>query len=82
MSKRSQKKQPPTETPQTGPWIQMRTGLIIIAVTSVAMFVLTTVQVWGSMPPLEAIFWGLVYAALIWVAFLGMLFFNRLIGRK
>ncbi len=84
MAKNAKKKQAQTETPQTGtgPWIAMRTGLIVIAVTSVVMFILTTVQVWGTLPPLEAIFWGLFYAALVWAAFLGMLFFNRLIGRK
>ncbi len=82
MSKRSPKKQPPTETPQLGPWIQMRTGLIIIAITSVAMFVLTTMQVWEYMSPLEAIFWGFFYAALVWAAFLGMIFISRLLGRK
>ncbi len=82
MSKNSKKKQAAPAPPQTGPWIKMRTGLIIIAVTSIAMFALTIAQFWGTVTPLEAIFQGLVWAALVWAAFLGMLFINRLLGRK
>ncbi len=78
---KSKKKQTPAETPQYGPWMSMRTGLIVITVTSIAMAVLTTIQVWDTRPPFEAIFWGIVFGALIWAVFLGMLFFNRLMGR-
>ena len=59
----------------------MRAGLIIITITSIGMAVLTTIQTWDSRPPLQAILWGIVFGALIWAVFLGMLFFNRLTGR-
>ncbi len=64
------------------PWISMRTGSIVIAITSIVMAVLTTVQAWETKPPIEAILWGIFFGALIWVIFFGMLFFNRLMGRK
>ncbi len=78
---KSKKNKTPEETPQYGPWISMRTGLIVITITSIFMAVLTTVQVWDTRSPLEAIFWGIVFGAMIWAVFLGMLFFNRLTGR-
>jgi hypothetical protein len=82
VTKSSDKKQDKKETVQVGPWISMRTGLIIITLTSIGMAVLTAVQVWDTKPPLEAILWGLVYGALIWVIFFGMFFFNRWIRRR
>ena len=78
---KSKKNKTPEVTPQYGPWISMRTGLIVIAITSIFMAVLTTVQVWDTKPHLEAVFWGIVFGALIWAVFFGMLFFNRLLGR-
>ncbi len=79
MPKKSKKKESQsTATSQdVGPWIPMRTGVIIIAITSVAMAALVISQDWGYMPPLEAIGWGLFFGGLIWVIFFGMLAFNR-----
>jgi hypothetical protein len=62
--------------------MSMRTGLIVITITSIGMAVLTTIQAWDTRPPLEAIFWGIVFGGLIWAIFFGMLFFNRLMGRR
>lgn len=59
----------------------MHRGLRIIAITSLAMAVLTA---WEAVPVkgwLEGILWGLLFGALIWAIFFGMLFFNRLIRR-
>jgi hypothetical protein len=61
------------------PWIRMKTGLIIIAITSIGMFVLTA---WQSIPVkgfLPGILDGLLFGGLIWVIFLGLVFFNRFI---
>jgi len=59
----------------------MRSGLIIITITSIGMAVLTAWEVipvkgWG-----EGILWGLLFGVLIWIIFFGMIFFNRLIRR-
>ena len=84
MANKPKKRATPTATPVqgTGPWMPMRTGIIIIAITSVAMAVLTTVQYWSYNPPQNAIMGGLVWGALIWAVFIGMLLFNRFIGRR
>ncbi len=61
------------------PWLAMKTGVIIIAITSVAMAVLTA---WQAIPVkgfLPGILWGLLFGGLIWVIFLGLVFFNRFI---
>ncbi len=60
----------------------MRSGIIIIAITSIGMAVLTTIQAWETKPPLEAIFWGLAFGVMIWAIFWGMILFNRFIGRS
>jgi hypothetical protein len=63
------------------PWISMRRGLIIITITSIGMAVLTAWEVIPVKGWMEGILWGLVFGALIWVIFFGMIFFNRFIRR-
>jgi len=63
------------------PWISMRRGLIIITITSIAMAVLTAWEVIPIKGWMEGILWGLLFGALIWVIFFGMIFFNRFIRR-
>jgi hypothetical protein len=63
------------------PWISMRRGLIIITITSIAMAVLTAWEVIPVKGWTEGILWGLLFGALIWVIFFGMIFFNRFIQR-
>lgn len=63
------------------PWISMRRGLIIIAITSVAMAVLTAVQVIPSRGWAEGILWGLLFGALIWAIFFGNILINRFLRR-
>ncbi len=60
------------------PWIPMRKGLMIIAITSVVMAVLTAAQVIPQRGWLEGILWGLLFGALIWVIFWGFYFFRRI----
>jgi len=61
------------------PWISMRKGLIIIAITSVAMAVLTAWQVIPSRGWVEGILWGLLFGALIWAIFFGNILINKLL---
>ena len=63
------------------PWISMRSGLKIIAVTSVAMAVLTAWQVIPAKGWLEGILWGLLFGALIWAIFFGNILINRFLRR-
>ncbi len=64
------------------PWIQYRTGIIVIAITSVAMVVLSIrefINAGVGVP--EGILRGLAYGVLIWAIFFGYLFFQRFIRR-
>lgn len=63
------------------PWISMRKGLIIMAITSVAMAVLTAWQVIPSRGWLEGILWGLLFGALIWAIFFGNILINKFLRR-
>jgi hypothetical protein len=63
------------------PWISMRRGLIVIAITSVAMAVLTAWQVIPSKGWVEGILWGLLFGALIWAVFFGNILINRFLRR-
>ncbi len=64
------------------PWISMRSGLIIIAITSVVMAVLTAWQVIPSRGWVEGILWGLLFGALIWAIFFGNILINKLLRKK
>lgn len=82
MAKKSKKKKAQKEEIDLNrPWISMRRGLIIIAITSVAMAVLTAWQVIPSKGWLEGILWGLLFGALIWAVFFGNIFINKLLRK-
>lgn len=66
------------------PWISMRSGLITMAVASVALVAWTTYQ---AMQNQGVTFWGAFSGALIlggflWVIFIGLLLANRYIFRR
>jgi len=63
------------------PWISMRSGLKIIAITSVVMAVLTAWQAIPSKGWVEGILWGLLFGALIWAIFFGNILINRFLRR-
>jgi hypothetical protein len=63
------------------PWISMRSGVKIIAFTSIAMAVLTAWQVIPSKGWLEGILWGLLFGALIWAIFFGNILINRFLRK-
>jgi hypothetical protein len=63
------------------PWISMRKGMIVIAITSVALAVLTASQVVPARGWLEGILWGLLFGALIWAIFFGNILINKFLRR-
>ena len=66
---------------QSNAWISFRSGAIIIGVLSVGMAVLTTIQAMEVKPLGEAILYGLLFGASLWVVFFGLILINRLLGR-
>jgi hypothetical protein len=64
------------------PWISMRKGMIIIAVTSVVMAVLTAWQVVPVKGWVEGILWGLFFGALVWAIFFGNILINKFLRRR
>jgi hypothetical protein len=64
------------------PWISMRKGMIIIAITSVVMAVLTAWQAVPARGWLEGILWGLLFGALIWAIFFGNILINKFLRRR
>ena len=74
-------KEEKTEKPKPQPWISMRSGIKIIAFTSVVMAVLTASQVIPSKGWVEGILWGLLFGVLIWAIFFGNILINRLLHK-
>jgi hypothetical protein len=79
MSSDKQSKQ--QDLPRAEPWISMRSGIIIIAITSLGMAVLTAIQVIPVKGWVEGLLWSVLFGALIWVVFFGMNFINRFFRR-
>lgn len=63
------------------PWLSMRSGFILITLTSILMAVFTAWQVWPSMEWWKAIGWGLIFGGAIWLVFFGGILFNRFMRR-
>jgi uncharacterized membrane protein len=63
------------------PWISMRSGVIIIAITSIGLTVLTAIQAVPALGWVEGLFWSILFGAMIWVIFFGMNFINRFFRR-
>ncbi len=65
------------------PWIQQRTGMIVISIISVAMMILVTAQiVMGSGEWGRGLLWGFLFGASIWFVFYGMNWFHSLFRPK
>ena len=67
--------------PGMEPWISMRSGLIIISITSIGMAVLTGIQVVPALGWGEGLLWSALFGALIWIIFFAMNFVNRFLRR-
>lgn len=59
----------------------MRKGVIIIAIASIFMAVLTAWQVIPIKGTLEGILWGLLFGGMIWVIFFSLKLFFRFLNR-
>lgn len=59
------------------PWIQMRTGLIVITIVSIGMAIFMGWPAYQALG-VEGILWGLGFGVAIWIIFFGALYFNRL----
>lgn len=81
MPKKNKKKKDKKEKSMSQPWISMRGGMRIIAITSVALAVLTAWQVIPSRGWLEGILWGLLFGALIWAIFFGNILLQRFLHK-
>ncbi|MFM8321837.1 MAG: hypothetical protein ACKOC5_13070 [Chloroflexota bacterium] len=79
---KKKKPQQPEQISLHAPWISMRTGVIVVAIASLAMAVLTAVQVVPSQGMLKGILWGLFFGAMIWAIFFGNLLVNRFLRRR
>jgi hypothetical protein len=69
------------EEPRVQPWISMRRGLTIMAITSLLLAALIAWQVSSSQGWLEGILWGLLFGAMIWAIFFGNLFITRFLRK-
>jgi hypothetical protein len=66
------------------PWLQMRSGLIIITLLSLAMVIFIAWQYWLSLVWWKAIGLGLLFGGAIWLIFIAGVWFNHFMrrGRK
>jgi len=81
MAKKS-KKQNKSEQYNDGPWMSMRTGLIVIAILSIGMSVLIAWNAVQTQGLVNGILWGLAYGLGIWGVFAIALLFNRFVRGK
>jgi hypothetical protein len=70
-------KEPKEVKPSNQPWISMRSGLIVIAITSVVLAVFMAWQVIPSRGWVEGILWGLLFGAFVWAIFFGNILINK-----
>ena len=61
----------------TQPWVSMRGGMIIMAITSLLLAALIAWQVIPANGWLEGILWGLLFGGMIWAIFFGNLWITR-----
>jgi thiol:disulfide interchange protein len=67
--------------PSNQPWISMRSGMITMGITSLALAVFIAWQVIPSRGWLEGILWGLLFGALFWGIFFGNILLNKFLRK-
>lgn len=63
------------------PWLQMRTGLIVMAMASIGITIFIAWNLAPSEGVWKAIGWGLVFGISMWLIFAAGVWFNRWIRR-
>jgi len=85
MGKRKEKKQGTYEGKQkpnfSDPWIQKKTGLIIVAVVTVALVAFLAYTFIPALGLVEGILWALGFGASIWIVFGGFYAFNKFVRK-
>lgn len=79
--KKAKSKKTKEDNPLARPWLSMRLAVVLIAITSVVMAVLTAWQTVPSLGWFEGGLWALLFGGLIWVIFFGNLLVNRFLRR-
>jgi hypothetical protein len=80
VANKNKTKKPPKEKNEelpAQPWLSMRGGMIVIAITSLALAILIAWQVIPANGWLEGILWGLLFGGLIWAIFFGNLWITK-----
>lgn len=77
----SKSNQEASQTMKAQPWIPMRVGVIIIAITSVVMGVLTAWQAIPQKGVLNGILYGVMFGGFIWIIFFGNILINRFLRK-
>jgi hypothetical protein len=72
------KKNQKVKSNTNAPWIQMRTGLIIMTIVSIGMAIIMGWPAYQALG-LEGILWGIGFGVAIWVIFFGAIYLNRLL---
>ncbi len=85
MGRRKEKKQgtyePDKKPGFSDPWIGKRTGLIVVAVVSVALVAFLAYRFIPALGLVEGLLWSLGFGASIWVVFGGFYAFNKYIRK-
>ena len=68
-------------TPESKPWIPIRSGLKVITLVSILLGIWTAWHA-GNMPIHERILWGFAFGGSIWVVFLLALSINRFFRQR
>jgi sterol desaturase/sphingolipid hydroxylase (fatty acid hydroxylase superfamily) len=71
----------PKDNSSSQAWISMRTALILMAIVSLGMAVLTAYNTIPSVGVWEGILWGLAFGGSLWLIFLVALLFHRFMRR-
>jgi hypothetical protein len=79
---KSKKERQELQLPAPQPWISMRSGVIIIAITSVAMAALMAYEAIPVRGTVNGILLGLAYGVLIWIIYFGNILLNRFLRRR
>jgi hypothetical protein len=79
--KKTEAKSKTASESQSSAWIPFRRGVILIALLSVGMTILTIYQAIQVKPLGDAILYGLGFGASLWLIFFGFILLNRLLGR-